>query len=67
MNGNEDKSHVLLSTDKTVQVKLGAALINNIKLEKLFGAKIDKLTFDEHIRSISKKSKCKNKYLKQSC
>ena len=55
MKGNEDKWHVLLSTDETLQVKIGAALINSSKCEKLSGIKIDnKLTFDEHVISICK-------------
>ena len=35
MKGNEDKRHVLLSTDETVQVNIGIARINNSKCEKL--------------------------------
>ena len=41
MNGNEDKCHVLLSTDETVQVNIGTSRINNSKLKKLSGIKID--------------------------
>ena len=54
---DEDKCHVFLSTDKTLQAKICAALLNSNKCEKLLGVKTDnKLTFDEHIRSICKKS-----------
>ena len=31
MKSNEDKCHVLLGTDETVQVNIGTALINNSK------------------------------------
>ena len=56
MKGNENKCHVLLSADETLQIKTGAALINSSKCENLLGAKIDnKLRFDEHIPSICKK------------
>ena len=36
MKGNEDKCHVLLTTDETVQVNIDTARINNSKCEKLF-------------------------------
>ena len=59
MKGNENKCHVLLCIDKTLQVKIGAALISSSKWEKSC-VKIDsKLTFDEHIRSICKKASAK--------
>ena len=35
MKENEDKCYVLLSTDEKLQVKIGAALINSSKYEKL--------------------------------
>ena len=52
MKGNEDKFHVLISTDKTLQVKIDAALTNSSKCKKASkGLKIDnKPTFHEHIR-----------------
>ena len=53
MKGYEDKCHVLLSTDETVQVNIGAARINISKCEKLLGIKIDrKLSFDDHRKYI---------------
>ena len=56
LKGNEDKCHVWLSTDETVQVNIGTANINNGKCEKLLGIKIDcKLSFDDHIGNICKK------------
>ena len=60
MKGNKDKCHVLLCTNETLQVKIGAALIANNKREELVGVKIDdKLMFDEHIRNIFKKGSAK--------
>ena len=57
MKDSNDKCYVLLSTDEKLQVKIGAALINSSKYEKVLGVKIDnKLTFDEHITSICKKA-----------
>ena len=35
--GNDDKCHVLLSTDEILQVKIGAALIKSIESEELLG------------------------------
>ena len=55
MRGNEDKCHVLLSANETVQVNVGPANINNSKCEKLLGIKTDcKLCFDDHIGYICK-------------
>ena len=60
MKSNEDKCHVLLSTDETVQVNIATARINHNKCEKLLGIKIDcKLSFDYHIGNIFKKGGAK--------
>ena len=57
MKGNEGKSHVLLSTDETVQVNVCTARANNSKFEKLLGININcKLSFDDHIGNIDKKA-----------
>ena len=57
MKGNEDKCHVLLSTDETVQVNIGTSRINNSKCGKLLGIKIDcKLSFDDDIGNMWKKA-----------
>ena len=51
--GNANKCHVLLSTDKQVQVNIGTAQIENTQNEKLLGIIIDsKLNFDKHIQQI---------------
>ena len=60
IKGNEDKYHVLLSTDETVQVNIGTARINKRKCKKLLSIKIDcKLSFDDHIGNICKKAGAK--------
>ena len=60
MKNNEDKCHVLLNTDETVQVNIGTARINNSGCEKLLGIKIDcKLSFDDHILNMCKKAGAK--------
>ena len=60
MKGNEDKYHVLPSTDETVQANIGTTRINNSKYEKLLGIKTDcKLSFDDHIGNICKKAGAK--------
>ena len=41
MKDNENKCHVLLSTNETVQVDIGTAHINDSKCKNLLGVKID--------------------------
>ena len=51
--GNASKCHVLLDTDQHVQVKIGAAQIENSSSEKLLDVTIDtKLSFEKHIEQI---------------
>ena len=60
MKVNEDGCHVLSSIDKTIQVNIGITHVNNGKCEKLLGIKIDcKLSFENHIGKISKKTDAK--------
>ena len=67
MKRNKRKRNVLLRRDEILPVKLCASLISSSKCEKLLGVKIDNnLMFDEDIRRICKKSKCKIKRFKQS-
>ena len=57
LKGNEDKCHVLLSTDETVEVNIYTARINNSKCQKLLGVKIDcNLSFDDPIEIICEKT-----------
>ena len=60
MKGNEDKCHVILSSQDNVHVNIGTAQIENSKSQKLLGINIDsKLTFEEHINRICKKASAK--------
>ena len=62
--GNANKCHVLLSTDKQVQVSIGTAQIENTQNEKLLGIIIDsKLNFDKHIQQICSRASAKLKAL----
>ena len=62
--GNANKCHVLLSTDKQVQVNIGTAQIENTQNEKLLGIIIDsKLSFDKHIQQICSRASAKLKAL----
>ena len=61
---NASKFHVLLSTDKHVQVKIGTAQIENSSSKTLLGVKIDaKLSFVKHIEQIYAKARVKLKAL----
>ena len=56
MKGNEGKFHVLLSTNETLQMKIGVALINSSKCDKLLAVKIDnKLTLKSTLEVYAKK------------
>ena len=60
LKGNENKCHVLLSTDETVQVNKYTDRISNRKCEKILGVKIDcKLSFDYDIENIFEKTGAK--------
>ena len=51
MKENTDKCHLIVSTDETIEIRVGESLIKNGTCEKLLGLKIDnKLTFDTHVR-----------------
>ena len=62
MKDNEDRFHVLLNTDETVQVNKCTNRVNNGKCEKLLGIKIDcEVSFDDRIGNMQKgwcKIKC---------
>ena len=57
MKLNADKFHSLVSTNNTVKIKIGNLDITNSKSKKLLGVKFDhKLSFDDHISELCKKS-----------
>ena len=57
MKENEDKGHVMLSSQDSVHVSIGTVQIENSKCPKLLGINIDsKVTFEDHIKRICKKS-----------
>ena len=57
MKINADKCHLLVSTNNTVKIKIGNFDITNSKRKKLLRVKFDhKLSFDDHISELSKKT-----------
>ena len=57
LKNNVNKSHVLVSTNKPVGIKIGDYAIDNSKWGKLFGVKRDlNLNFNDHISDLCKKA-----------
>ena len=57
LRNNVDKCHVLVSTNKTVGIKIGDYKIENSEWEKLLGVKIGvNLNFNDHISNLCKKA-----------
>ena len=57
MKGNTEKCHLIMSTDQSVNFKLGGPLIERGDCEKMLGVKIDyKLTFDKHVKTLCSKA-----------
>ena len=53
-----EKFHLLVSTNNAVKIKLANFDITNSKSEKLLGVNFDhKLSFDDHISELCKKSR----------
>ena len=60
MKGNEDKCHVMLSSQDSVHVNIGTVQIENSKYSKLLGINIySKLTFEGHINRTCETSSTK--------
>ena len=57
MKINAGKCNLLVSTNNTVKINIGKFDITNSKSEKLLGFKCDhKLSFDDHISELCKKT-----------
>ena len=57
LKNNVDKSHVLVSVNKPVGIRIGDYTIENSECEKLVGVKIDaNLNFNDHISDVYKKA-----------
>lgn len=57
MRSNADKWHLLVSTNNTVNIKLGSVNFTNTNFEKLLGVKFEyKLTFNKHTSELCKRS-----------
>ena len=51
MKENTDKCHLIVSTDESIEIRVGESSIKNSTCEKLLGVKIDnKLNFDTHVK-----------------
>ena len=57
MKANADKCHLLVTRDTDVTAKIGEFDVKNSREEKLLGVKIDsKLSFENHVSTLSKKA-----------
>ena len=57
MQRNSERGHLILSTNEPAQIQIGKSLIGSTHHENLLGTKIDsKLSFDKHVKTISKKA-----------
>ena len=60
MKGNTNKSHLIISSNDSSEIKIGNSLIKSSNCVKLLGVKIDtKLTFDDHIKDLCRKANSK--------
>ena len=57
MKGNTEKCHLIMSTDQSVNFRLGGSPIERSDCEKMLGVKIDyKLNFDKHVKTLYSKA-----------
>ena len=57
LKANPEKSHLFTNFAQEIQINIGGMAVSNSKCDKLLGIHIDnKLTFEPHIRSLSKKA-----------
>ena len=65
LRANDSKCHVLLSTEEHVQVKTGAAQIENNPIKRKVTRCDAKLSFEKHIEQIYAKARTKLKVLER--
>ena len=64
MKTNEDKCHLIVSTNEVVEIHIGGFLIKNSASEKLLGVNIDsKLNFDFQVNHLCNKANKKSRAL----
>ena len=64
MKTNEDKCHLIVSTNELTEIQIGDLSIKNIDSEKFFGVNIGrKLNFDCHVNHLRSKANKKVKIL----
>ena len=57
MKPDENKCHLLVTTEKSVSINIDGSSVTNKKEQKLLGIKFDSsLSFEGHITNLSKKS-----------
>ena len=60
MKENTDKCHLIISSNDSSEVKRGNLLIKGSNCKNFLGVKIDtKMTFDDHIKDLSRKANSK--------
>ena len=69
LKANPEKSHLLTNSAEEIQIDIDGMAISNRKCGKLLGIHIDnKLTFESHVRSLSKKARQKpNAFARIAC
>ena len=54
MKGNTEKCYLTVSTNESIEIRVGQSLIKNSACEILLGVKSDnKLNFDIHVKGLS--------------
>ena len=68
MKGNTEKCHLMLSAGDSNQIQIENSLIKGSLCEKILGVKFDdKLTFDQHFKSLCPNAKAYDQMQNQKC